>query len=98
MRLLAIASAVLFAFPAFAQQQQNCGPRPAVIAALKDRFGESVQSMGINNGVVFEMWANVETGTWTILMTLPDGMSCIPADGNGFERIDSEVSPTGARL
>ena len=81
-----------------ASAQQNCAPREQVVEMLTEQYGESVQSMGINNGVVIEMWANVETGTWTILMTRPDGISCAPADGNGFERVDSEVSPTGARL
>jgi hypothetical protein len=36
------------------------------------------------------MHANVETGTWTALHTMPSGMSCIVATGGGW----ASVKPT----
>lgn len=97
MKLLIAALAACVALPAMAQE--NCAPRDVVTESLRSRYGESVQSMGmVANGTVLEMWANAETGTWSIMITRPDGISCLPASGRGFEAVDSPASPTGARL
>lgn len=98
-RLLIAALAVSIALPAFAQGQ-NCGPRESVHERLKEGFGESIQSIGLlqNNGVM-EIWANVDTGTWTVVVTAPDAsISCLVASGQGFSRIDAEAHPTGMKL
>ena len=99
MRTLAIAALVAsFAMPAFAQSQ-NCGLREDVVTALTERFGESVQNRGISEGgLLVEMWGNVDSGSWTALVTTPDSVSCIVASGQGFERVDSPVHPTGLKV
>lgn len=97
-RLLIAALAASIAMPAFGQSQ-NCAARFLVEDRLGGGYGESVQSLGVtDNGAVIEMWANVDTGTWTAVVNLPDGTACVVASGVGFERIDSEVHPTGVRL
>ena len=99
MRTLAIAALVAsFAMPAFAQSQ-NSGLREDVVTALTERFGESVQNRGISEGgLLVEMWGNVDSGSWTALVTTPDSVSCIVASGQGFERVDSPVHPTGLKV
>ncbi|PIB25682.1 hypothetical protein BFP76_00680 [Amylibacter kogurei] len=64
----------------------NCAARGKVVQSLNDQYGETRRSIGLgqNNGVV-ELFASDNTGTWTILVTLPNGMSCLMAAGDAFE-------------
>lgn len=96
----AVASVALFMGTQAYGQGQQCYPRDVVLENLQGQFGESVQSLGIAaNGTILEMFANVETGTWTAVVTAPDGsVSCLVASGEAFERVDSDAHPTGARL
>lgn len=78
-----IAGALLFAGPAWAQN--NCGDRGVVIERLASKFGEAFAGGGLRNSqAIIEVWASEETGTWTILMTLPDGQSCVMAAGTNW--------------
>lgn len=96
-RVLIAAAAVFMALPAFGQQS-NCGPREAVLQVLA-RYGETRQSIGLaGSGSVVEMWANLETGTWTAVVTGTDGTSCIAVDGQGFELLSEELEPQGTKL
>lgn len=74
--------------PALAQGQR-CGARAAIVEVLAERFGEHAQSMGLaaNNSVV-EVYASEETGTWTIIVTGTNGLTCLVASGEGFARFD----------
>ncbi len=70
--------------PAHAAPQ--CDGRDAVVALLADRYGENRQSVGIaGEAAIMEVYANDETGTWSITMTLPDGRMCLMASGVGYE-------------
>lgn len=89
MKLLAIAAlAALFAFPAFAQQ--NCAPRDLVVERLASEYGESPQMMGIDQrGSIFEVFASLDTGTWTVVITTPSGQACFVAAGEAFAMMRS---------
>lgn len=77
-------------------QSSNCAPRQSVVDRLSERFGESRQSIGLASGDrVVEMFASTETGTWTLTMTLPTGLTCIIGAGQAFERLDDEITPAG---
>lgn len=96
MRILT-ALAVLLAWPAYAQN--NCAPREVVLEMLTQKYGESRQSIGMMGGAnVMEMWANMETGSWSAVITRPDGIACVAASGQSFERLDEELEPAGLRL
>ncbi|AVW92075.1 hypothetical protein [Celeribacter baekdonensis] len=90
MKLLSLAALIgafgCFTFPAPATAQNSCGQRDQVLERLGTQYGESRQSIGLapNNGVV-ELFASTETGTWTLLMTHPNGVSCLIASGQAFE-------------
>jgi hypothetical protein len=77
--------------PAPAPGTRPCARRAAIIERLENRFGEVRQGLGLNrsNGVV-EVFVSAETGTWTILLTNPNGMSCLIASGDLWE---SEAGP-----
>lgn len=56
---------------------KNCGKRAAVVADLNANYAERPKSVGIaDNGTVLEV-LTAKSGTWSILMTLPDGITCL---------------------
>jgi hypothetical protein len=72
------------------EQPQACAPRAQVIAKLADRFGETLRDLGYGRSGVVEVYRSDETGTWTILMSRPDGISCMIAEGRIW---DADVRP-----
>ena len=77
-----------------AQNPQNCGARESVVAQLAEGYGEVRQSMGIGaSNTVVEVFASAETGSWTITVTRPGGMTCLVASGQAFEEL-AEALPT----
>lgn len=82
---------------AFAQQAgRNCAPREAVVDRLASGYGETRQSMGLGaNNQVVEVFASAETGTWTITVTLPTGMTCLVASGQAFEELVEALPEEG---
>ena len=76
-----------------AQAQANCHPRDLVVTRLAERYGESRQSIGLAaNNTVVEVFASLDTGTWTITVTRPGGPACLVASGEGFQVL-AEVLP-----
>lgn len=75
------------ATPAQAQSTQ-CATRDQVVNRLGEKYGETRKSIGLgaNNGVV-EVFASDETGTWTIIVTMPSGVACLVASGQAFEAL-----------
>ncbi|MCX7567228.1 hypothetical protein OS189_12825 [Sulfitobacter sp. F26169L] len=76
-----------------AQAPRKCGPRAVFVDRLAQGYGETRQSVGIavNNAMV-EVFASAETGSWTILFTTPEGVTCLVASGQSFETV-AEVLP-----
>ena len=71
-----------------AQQVRNCAPRDVVVERLASGYGESRQSIGIGaQGAVVEVFASNDTGTWTITVTNPSGLTCLVASGQSFETL-----------
>jgi hypothetical protein len=84
----ATALGLLAATPAAnAEEARACAERSGVVQKLEERFGETLRSLGLHReeGVV-EVYSSEETGTWTILVTHPDGMSCLLAAGQLWEQ------------
>ena len=87
--------AALAASDVSAQGVRQCGPREAVIARLADRFGETRQSIGLGtNNALVEVFASEATGSWTITVTMANGVTCLVATGNAFERV-TQLTPSG---
>lgn len=95
-KLAATALAVCLAVPAFAQER--CAPKFDMRKALSEKHGEIPISAGVTNGNLFEVWANPKTGSWTILRTIPAGLSCIMAAGGNFETTEEARVFLGQRL
>lgn len=68
-----------------------CGKHEAITEQLTRKFSENRTSMGLaSNGSVLEVYAS-KAGTWTILVTLPSGQTCILAAGEAWEPENPKV-------
>lgn len=76
----------------YAQQANRCAERSMVLERLAGTYGETRRSIGMapNNSVV-EMYASEKTGSWTITVTHPNGLTCMVAAGTAFEGIEEEL-------
>lgn len=86
---LATLTFLALASPAVAQDQ--CGPRGDVLSVLTGQYGETQQSQGFGANVLMEVFANPETGSWTIAVTMPSGVTCLVASGADFHAIPQGV-------
>ena len=89
---------LFIATPVFAQEQPRCAPREIVLERLNDMFSESRRSIMVTGGQIVEIFANLESGSWSLIMTRPDGITCMIGAGNSYEETDDDLQPTGMRL
>ena len=84
--------AVLMAADIAGAQTRNCAERSIVMDRLETGYGETRRSVGLagNNGII-ELHASDETGSWTITVTHPNGITCLVAAGTSFEDVDEEL-------
>src|SRR6056297_150355 len=89
------ALACLAAGPAVAQSAQ-CAPRDTVVQRLAEAYGETRQSMGLGaNNAVVEVFASATSGSWTIIVTGPGGITCLIAAGHAFETMADSLPAPG---
>lgn len=83
--------------PGVAFAQAACATRDIVVERLSSGYGESFQGGGLqSSNKVFEVWYSEEDGTWTILMTKSDGISCVMASGTDWRApLPSDKVPAG---
>ena len=88
----AAAVTAAFSFPAHAAPP--CGPHAEVAAELMERFGEERAGRGItNDGVLLEIYADPDDGSWTIVMTQPSGLACLVLAGEGWQSVKPQGRP-----
>lgn len=64
--------------------QAVCVPTEQVYTTLTERHGESRMVAAISGrGTVLEVWAS-PSGSWSALVTRPDGLSCMVDAGHGL--------------
>ena len=80
---LACASVLALAPPA--QAMEICRDRHSLTALLESEHKEHHQASGLQASYqLLELWVSEETGSWSILVTRPDGQSCIVASGSAW--------------
>lgn len=85
--MTAVSISALLAGPAFGAQNV-CGKRADIVARLHDGYQEFNSAMGVaTNGGLIELYTS-EKGTWTLMLTQPDGVSCLIAAGNNWESLN----------
>ena len=78
-------------------QQAVCAARGDVVERLREKYGESRRGIGLlQDQRVVEIWTSKKSGSWTIVVTLPDGSTCLLAAGENWEVMD-EPSPVADR-
>lgn len=84
-RAIALVIVLFASLPAFAQQAP-CAEREAALKKLSNDYGESQVALGLtSDGNVLEVLAS-SNGTWTILVTTPQGLSCGVASGQAWTK------------
>ena len=88
-RLPALATAFAFGLAAMLAPPAHaaeCGKHEKVIQFLGAKYKEQRKAMGlVSNRGVMEFYVSEKTGTWTVLLTNTQGVSCIVAAGEHYE-------------
>ena len=72
-----------------ARAQSVCMAHTDLANQLDSRFSETPIAIGLaGNNVVLEVFSNGDGSTWTMVLTRPDGMSCVLATGEGWETLN----------
>ncbi|MEM8774497.1 MAG: hypothetical protein AAGF53_05650 [Pseudomonadota bacterium] len=82
----------------------KCANRDLVIERLQSKYSESLAAGGLqkfsDTEHVVEVWASAETGTFTVMLTSPNGLSCVMATGTDWHQVPlktiSDQPPTGS--
>jgi hypothetical protein len=91
-----LAAGFLVLTPAVVSAQfAMCGDRAQIIDQLKTKYNETRQAVGLisNNGAA-ELFVS-EKGTWTMLVTVESGKSCIIAAGHSWDAAPTLAQGTG---
>ena len=69
-----------------------CAKYEAIAADLRRVYDERPLASGISNAgkAYMELWAS-ESGTWTILVVLPNGLSCVTNSGQDFDLVRTSI-------
>ena len=92
-------AAILGSFEAAAQGSSPaaCSPRTDVVGHLAKKYGEAPVALGVTNkGGLVEVLTTGDGNTWTIIVSMPNGTSCMVAAGEGWRsmmRDDAKLAP-----
>ncbi len=72
-----------------AAEDTRCGSYQQVVAYLAENWGEIPIATSLDQTAqAFVFFANLQTGTWTIVVTNLNDVSCMVIDGNDFSFIE----------
>ncbi len=77
----------LWSFPASAQQQPPCVKRADFLKHLEANFKEAPVAMGLTTGGGLLEVVVSRNGSWTIIVTTPNGISCGVASVESWESV-----------
>lgn len=92
-RILLLSAAIVLAAPVSLQGAEdaddgNCGKRNLVLNYLSSKYSEKPIAMGVAaNGGLIEVLTSSEGSTFTIIVTMPEGQTCMVAAGDGWESL-----------
>ena len=87
--------AVLTAPFLMAQGSIMCVPRAFIVDSLKANYDEVLVSRGLStNGTMIEVMAGPK-GSWTMLFTRPDGVSCMVLTGEAWQAVEPPPAQQG---
>jgi hypothetical protein len=82
-----------------APRTSACAKREDVVQRLDAVFGEDLRSLGLQpNGSVIELYSTADGATWTLLLSKPDGTTCLLGTGTMWEHNVKPLHPPGEPL
>ena len=74
---------------------QQCDQRARVIGHLARKYQETPVAIGVTaSGGMVEVLTTGDGGTWTIILSNPNGTSCLVAAGEGWRALQFDRSTT----
>lgn len=87
--------ALIFISPALAASSPQCDERGKIIEYMEKKYKETTIAAGVTSGGgLVEVLSTADGGTWTIIITSPQGMSCLMSAGEGWRVQKSKLQPT----
>ena len=82
---LLLIGAALISRPAPAQSADAGLPRSAVVQLLGDSYAEVPVAFGLaQNGGLIEVFASADGATWTMVLSMPNGLSYVVTSGEAW--------------
>jgi len=93
LKLTLTATLATVAFAAVAQAGPACGKRDDVLAQLSERYKEAPVGIGLaGNGGLIELLTASTGSTWTLIITMPNGPTCLVAAGQDWKSQEAAVA------
>ena len=68
--------------------QTNCTDRSSALSHLSKTYQAQPVAMGLaSSGSVVEVLTNEKGASWSIIVTMPTGVTCLVASGEGWEAL-----------
>ena len=97
-----VATAFLGSLEAVAQgqsQPQQCDQRTKVLGHLAHKYKEAPVAVGVtSSGGLVEILTTNDGETWTIILSTPNGTSCLVAAGEGWRSLQFDDSRGDPRV
>ena len=78
-------------------QRTACRPRDDVLSILAAKYGEVPVAVGVTSkGALVEVLTSGDGNTWSIIVSMSNGTSCLVAEGEGWRNL--ERAETGQRM
>ena len=95
--LTILAATIAFSsFSANATEKLPCGERAMIVKTLESKHKEVGQARGlVSDTRMIEIFVSPDK-SWTMLVSFPNGMSCIMASGQAWDQSPVAMAGTGA--
>lgn len=85
-KILALSAGLAVVSTSAAVAQPQCDQRDSVLQVLQQKYKELPVALGVtHNGGLVEVLTTGNGNTWSIIVTTPQGMSCLVAAGEGWK-------------
>ncbi len=76
--------------------QSNCAPHNEVVDQLAKKYGEAPVAIGVTSGGgLVEVLTTSDGTTWTMILSMPNGTTCLVAAGEGWRVLKRDDSLSG---
>ncbi len=76
-----------------------CDQRASVIGRLAEKYREAPVAIGVTStGGMVEVLTTGDGGTWTIIVSYPNGTSCLIAVGEGWRALRFNITAADPRV